>query len=370
MTPSSSCVSPVRPLPRRTATPCSPSRASRTADSRFCGTSTPSGCRVRHGRASRGTGRPAKCAPAPSRGISWDRTASIRPRIASTSAVRALTPPPRDCGLGSSSRSTRMTSVPARASSAASIMPVGPAPTTRTAVSMRTQYTECRNIPGVVSSGGVAGPEEGTHAGCHLGCGHRTVPRSAATTRSRSPRSRRRRRCPGGPCSRTSRRRTTWYCIGSPTTRTRRHGSSARANRTSRRWMRCTLTCARRWSAATRSPGCATTPRVVRFYRLVLDTPALSAALVRYQARGEHALATALDGAEEPSLTARLAAGQILVVLRTLGHANQMRIAAGRSCGRPGRGGTGRGGPRLRAARDGLGAVPGRVRSTSARNRA
>ncbi len=70
---------------------------------------------------------------------------------------------------------------------------------------------------------------------------------------------------------------------------------------------------------------------MVRFYRLVLDTPALSAALVRYQARGEHALATALDGAEEPSLTARLAAGQILVVLRTLGHENQMRIAAGRS---------------------------------------
>ena len=97
--------------------------------------------------------------------------------------------------------------------------------------------------------------------------------------------------------------------------------------------------------------GLCDDPRVVRFYRLVLDTPALSAALVRYQARGEHALATALDGAEEPSLTARLAAGQILVVLRTLGHENQMRIAAGRSCGRPGRGGTGGGGPRLRAAR-------------------
>jgi AcrR family transcriptional regulator len=76
--------------------------------------------------------------------------------------------------------------------------------------------------------------------------------------------------------------------------------------------------------------GLCDDPRVVRFYRLVLDTPALSAALVRYQARGEHALAAALD-AEEPSLTARLAAGQILVVLRTLGHENQMRIAAGRS---------------------------------------
>jgi AcrR family transcriptional regulator len=76
--------------------------------------------------------------------------------------------------------------------------------------------------------------------------------------------------------------------------------------------------------------GLCDDPGVVRFYRLVLDTPALGAALVRYQARGEHALAAALDGTDEPSLTGRLAAGQILVVLRTLGHANQLRIAAGR----------------------------------------
>ena len=69
-------------------------------------------------------------------------------------------------------------------------------------------------------------------------------------------------------------------------------------------------------------------PDVVRFYRLLLDTPALSVAMVRYQTRGEEALATALGGRP---LTARLAAAQILVVLRTLEHANQTRIAAGRS---------------------------------------
>jgi AcrR family transcriptional regulator len=72
-------------------------------------------------------------------------------------------------------------------------------------------------------------------------------------------------------------------------------------------------------------------PAVVRFYALILDTPALGAAVSRYRARGEDALAAALDRADEPSLTARLAAGQILVVLRTLAHTNQMRIAGGSS---------------------------------------
>jgi AcrR family transcriptional regulator len=74
-------------------------------------------------------------------------------------------------------------------------------------------------------------------------------------------------------------------------------------------------------------------PQIVRFYRLMLDTPALSAALGRYQARGEDALAAALaDAAPAASaLTARLAAGQILLTLRTLAHANQTRIAAGSS---------------------------------------
>jgi AcrR family transcriptional regulator len=74
-------------------------------------------------------------------------------------------------------------------------------------------------------------------------------------------------------------------------------------------------------------------PAVVAFYRLVTGTPALAAAVVRYHARGEDALAAALDEAapDAPGLTPRLAAGQILVTLRTLAHANQVRIAAGRT---------------------------------------
>jgi AcrR family transcriptional regulator len=73
-------------------------------------------------------------------------------------------------------------------------------------------------------------------------------------------------------------------------------------------------------------------PGVVRFYGLVLGTPALGAALARYQARGEDALAAALhEAVPGDELTARLAAGQILSTLRILGHANQTRIAAGRS---------------------------------------
>jgi AcrR family transcriptional regulator len=73
-------------------------------------------------------------------------------------------------------------------------------------------------------------------------------------------------------------------------------------------------------------------PEVVRFYRLVLGTAALSAALVRYQVRGEEALAAALSEAVPDApfpLTPRLAAAQILLTLRMLGHANPVRIADG-----------------------------------------
>jgi AcrR family transcriptional regulator len=71
-------------------------------------------------------------------------------------------------------------------------------------------------------------------------------------------------------------------------------------------------------------------PAVVSFYQLVIGTPALNAAVVRYQARGEQALSAALqDATPQPELTARLAAGQIQLTLRTLAHANQLRIAAG-----------------------------------------
>ena len=72
-------------------------------------------------------------------------------------------------------------------------------------------------------------------------------------------------------------------------------------------------------------------PAVVAFYRLVSDTPALGAAMARYLTAGEDALTAALheSAPDTPELAARLAAGQILFVLRTLGHANQVRIAAG-----------------------------------------
>ena len=72
-------------------------------------------------------------------------------------------------------------------------------------------------------------------------------------------------------------------------------------------------------------------PAVVAFYRLVSDTPALGAATARYLTAGEDALTAALheSAPDTPELAARLAAGQILFALRTLGHANQMRIAGG-----------------------------------------
>ena len=72
-------------------------------------------------------------------------------------------------------------------------------------------------------------------------------------------------------------------------------------------------------------------PAIVAFYRLVSDTPALGAAMARYLTAGEDALTAALheSAPDTPELAARLAAGQILFALRTLGHANQVRIAAG-----------------------------------------
>jgi AcrR family transcriptional regulator len=81
--------------------------------------------------------------------------------------------------------------------------------------------------------------------------------------------------------------------------------------------------------------GLCDVPQVVAFYRLVLGTPALRAALLRYQSRGVDALASALlettGGVPQPGLTARLAACQILAVLRELAHTNQCRISEGQS---------------------------------------
>ena len=82
--------------------------------------------------------------------------------------------------------------------------------------------------------------------------------------------------------------------------------------------------------------GLCDQPDVVAFYRLVMETPALTAALARYLNRGEDALAIALhesipSDAPLAEQTARLAACQILAVQRTLAHANQICIAAGQA---------------------------------------
>ncbi|MFI7410432.1 TetR/AcrR family transcriptional regulator [Streptomyces sp. NPDC049627] len=68
-------------------------------------------------------------------------------------------------------------------------------------------------------------------------------------------------------------------------------------------------------------------PRVLAFHSLLYGTPALVARVYAYQQRSEAALAEALGG----DLDARLAAGQIIVVLRILANENWRRIASGES---------------------------------------
>ncbi|MFD5323646.1 TetR family transcriptional regulator [Streptomyces sp. NPDC127092] len=84
-------------------------------------------------------------------------------------------------------------------------------------------------------------------------------------------------------------------------------------------------------------------PGVLAFLRLLYGTPALVARMSEYQARSEAALAEALAGAPAGApadavarprgggdpLVARLAAAQIVAVLRVLAHENVRRIAAG-----------------------------------------
>jgi AcrR family transcriptional regulator len=81
--------------------------------------------------------------------------------------------------------------------------------------------------------------------------------------------------------------------------------------------------------------GLCDIPEVMAFHRLVRDTPALSTALLHYHGRSVEALASALHGATggapHPELTARVAAGQIFLVLRELAEANQRRITAGQT---------------------------------------
>lgn len=75
---------------------------------------------------------------------------------------------------------------------------------------------------------------------------------------------------------------------------------------------------------------------VVAFYQLVITTPALSSALLRYLSRSEDALTDALHratpaDAPHADRTARLAACQILAVQQALARANQSAIIAGRT---------------------------------------
>lgn len=74
-------------------------------------------------------------------------------------------------------------------------------------------------------------------------------------------------------------------------------------------------------------------PEVLAFHNLVFATPSLSARVNEYIAHDEEALAGALaETAHAPDdLTARLAAAQIIAVLRVLARENWRRLAAGQT---------------------------------------
>ncbi|MFD8109972.1 TetR/AcrR family transcriptional regulator [Streptomyces microflavus] len=76
--------------------------------------------------------------------------------------------------------------------------------------------------------------------------------------------------------------------------------------------------------------GLCDAPQVLSFHSLLYGTPSLVARLYAYQGRSEAALARALGG----GVTARLAAGQIIAVLRVLAEENWRRIDAGESADR------------------------------------
>ncbi|MFC4944527.1 TetR/AcrR family transcriptional regulator [Pseudonocardia sp. GCM10023141] len=95
-----------------------------------------------------------------------------------------------------------------------------------------------------------------------------------------------------------------------------------------------------RGALAQRDPisGLCDLPAVVDFYRLVITTPSLRAALLGYGQRSEQHLAAALleaapDG-PHAELTARLGATQIARILSTLAFDNQAQIAAGATADR------------------------------------
>lgn len=73
--------------------------------------------------------------------------------------------------------------------------------------------------------------------------------------------------------------------------------------------------------------GLCDVPQVLAFQRLLYGTPSLVARLYAYQSRSEAALARALGDRVQD----RLAAGQIIAVLRILALENWRRIDAGES---------------------------------------
>ncbi|MFV2121006.1 TetR family transcriptional regulator [Streptomyces sp. Act-28] len=73
--------------------------------------------------------------------------------------------------------------------------------------------------------------------------------------------------------------------------------------------------------------GLSDEPSVLAFHRLLYGTPSLVARLYAYQGESERALAAALGG----DVGARLAAGQVVAVLRVLAEENWRRIEAGES---------------------------------------
>jgi AcrR family transcriptional regulator len=73
-------------------------------------------------------------------------------------------------------------------------------------------------------------------------------------------------------------------------------------------------------------------PEIGAFYRLILDTPDLSARLERFRSTGERALGQALqETAGLADVTARLAAAQLIAVQWTLARDNIAQLAAGQT---------------------------------------
>ncbi|MFC9338586.1 TetR/AcrR family transcriptional regulator [Streptomyces sp. NPDC057020] len=96
-------------------------------------------------------------------------------------------------------------------------------------------------------------------------------------------------------------------------------------------------------------------PSVLAYLRLLYGTPALVGRLHAYRVRSEEALAEALAaGTEGDPLLARLAAGQIVTVLRVLAEENTARIAAGETAGEVAADAVAAAGVAFRALREGL----------------